>query len=68
MTKKTPIRKWLSRPGNNQTRLAELVGVTQGAIWQMVNPKPGQVPRDILVVETGEATYLEEIRKIGSAA
>lgn len=42
-----------------------MVGVTQGAIWQMVN---GHRPREILVVETGEATYLEEIRKIGSAA
>jgi predicted XRE-type DNA-binding protein len=63
MTKKTPIRKWLEGEGNTQTKLAELVGVTQGAIWQMVNGT-----RDIFVVETGERTYLEEIRKIGSAA
>lgn len=63
MTKKTPIRKWLEASGNTQTKLAELVGVTQGAIWQMANGR-----REILVVETEDRTYLEEIRKIGNAA
>lgn len=63
MTIKTPLRKWLEADGHTQTRLAELVGVTQGAIWQMAN---GQ--REILVVETNDRTYLEEIRKIGNVA
>lgn len=63
MTKRTPISDYVTERGQ-QTRLAKQIGVTQGAIYQML--KSG---RDIFVLEHADGSVeLEEVKKISGVA
>lgn len=54
------LQEYLAIPGNTQTGLAKAVGVTQGAVNQMVNSG-----RTIYVIDHGTKVELEEIRRLG---
>lgn len=57
--KRTPLDRWLRRPGNSQVRLAAVTGLTQGSISKMLT-----TGRDIAVVEEEDQTYLVETKRI----
>lgn len=60
--KKYTLRDYLDRPGKTQTGLAKDVGLTQGAINQMLKKK-----RNIFVIEHSDGSLkLEEVRLIES--
>ncbi|TNE87037.1 MAG: Cro/Cl family transcriptional regulator [Gammaproteobacteria bacterium] len=55
---KTPLNKFVAAHG--QTETARLVGLTQGAIWQMLRSG-----RNICVVKDKGTAYLEETKRLG---
>lgn len=57
---RTPLDAWLKLPGNNQTKLAGLVGITQGAISQALKAV-NDGKKQAFVVEAGDAVTLEYI-------
>lgn len=60
MAIKTELRQYLAMVGNTQVRLAKSVGVTQGAIFQMLKSN-----RRIVVVEQDDGSLLlEETRQV----
>ena len=60
---KCTLQDYLSNPVNTQTKLAKDVGVTQGAINQMLTSG-----RTIYVIISGEHIALEEVRQLGNSA
>ena len=71
MTNRTELKEYMRRPlaeRLSQTKLAEAVGVTQGAVWQMIN----NPARQVFVLEHDDGRVeLEETRLIrgnGAAA
>jgi hypothetical protein len=59
--KKTPLSEYVNEHG--QTATAKRAGLSQGAIWQML-----QSERQIFVLDYGDAIALEEHKRIGRAA
>ncbi len=65
MAKRLSLKDYLADPANTQVALAKAVGVTQGAIFQMLRAE-----RAIFVIEHPDGRIeLEEIKRIaGNAA
>lgn len=61
--KKTPLSQWLEQTGVSQQALGAMTGVGQAAISKMLRSG-----REIYVVIDDKRVYLEETRRIGSAA
>lgn len=59
MPTRTPLIDWLAQPDHTQGGLARAVGITQGAVSQMVRSS-----RLIFVVEDGEQIWLEEHKRL----
>jgi predicted transcriptional regulator len=64
VAKRVPIAKFIATSGMSQTALAAAVGVTQGAINQMLRSE-----RSIFVITNDDGSLrLEEIKPLGKAA
>lgn len=57
----TKLATYVEKHG--QTETGRRVGLTQGAIWQMLRDG-----RNIFVIEKGKTVYLEERKRIGKTA
>jgi predicted transcriptional regulator len=61
---KYKLSEYLALPGNTQTALAKSVGITQGAVSQMLIKR-----RPVYVIVRDDGTVeLEQVRKIGRVA